>query len=71
MKSFEYDKEYTEEQILAKATPVTHQDKCLIADTPDVEYWFVRSGHYWKLSHTWGHFLLAKATGDDGGRRLQ
>jgi hypothetical protein len=61
--TFEYKREYTEEQISAKVTPVNHQGEFLIADTPDKEYWFKRDGHYWKLDHTWGHFILTKAKG--------
>lgn len=53
MKVFEYNKTYSEEDIRKLATPVNHQVEYLVADTPDMEYWFVREGHYWKLSHTW------------------
>lgn len=61
---FEYDVGYTEEEILDKATPVNHQDKYIVADTPETEYWFTQSGHYWKLNHTWGHFIVFKKTKD-------
>jgi hypothetical protein len=55
---FKYNQQYTEKEILHNATPVNYQDEFLIADTPFREYWFIREGHYWKLSHTWGHFTL-------------
>lgn len=58
MDIFEYGTEYTYEQIYEKATPVTYQDEYLIADTADTKYWFLRSGHYWKLDHTWRHHFL-------------
>lgn len=57
---FKYHQTYSEDEISQKATPITHQDEYLIADTPTIEYCFIRDGHYWKLSHTWGHFLLGK-----------
>ena len=70
MNRFQYNVEYTEEQILAVATPVNHQDEYLVADTPETEYWFKRKGHYWELSHVWGHFLLGKPTQYSADRRL-
>jgi hypothetical protein len=57
---FKSNQIYTEDEIITKATPVNHFDEYLVADTPSTEYWFIREGHYWKLSHTWGHFLLVK-----------
>ena len=57
---FEYNKTYTEEDILAVASPVNRQGKYLVADSPDTEYWFVRDGHFWELDHTWGHFFVGR-----------
>jgi len=61
---FEYNKTYSEDDILKVATPVNHQGEYLIADSPNIEYWFIRDGHFWKLDHTWGHFIIGKRRGE-------
>jgi len=60
VEKFQYNMEYTEDQVLTVVPSASRQDEYLVADTPETEYWFKRSGHCWKLSHVWSHFMLIK-----------